>query len=200
MTYLPVDTAIKNYYASREIPGAQLSGLIERAQRALARHEHYRYHDGLSLLLYLRGLDLSSASVESRPAFEQSLAEAKNAVTLAPAQPMVWQRIARIHAWLGDAAEAVIRPLKMSIYAGRVEPTLLIGRLELGYRYLAAMDAEATVLLRDQTLLTWKLQPRELSRAIDEQRINWQGIRTVLAGSNDDVLRQVGVSVGRSVQ
>ncbi len=207
LTYLPVDTALKNYYASREIPTLQLPALIERTRQAITRHDHYRYRDGLSTLYYLRGLDQRSPSRERRPAFEQAITEAQNAVAAAPARPLAWQRIARTHALLGHGPDKVIPPLKMSIYAGRVEPTLLIGRLELGYRYLTALDDKAvrpddemSGLLRDQTLLGWKIQPRELSRAIEQQRIPWQGIQDLLGGRNDRVLQEMEVSLGRAVQ
>jgi len=113
---------------------------------------------------------------------------------------MAWQRIARTHALLGHAPDKIIPPLKMSIYAGRVEPTLLIGRLELGYRHLAALDDEAVSLLRDQTLLGWKLQPRQLTQAIEEHRIGWQGIQNLLGGHNDRVLEEMEVSLGRAIQ
>jgi len=116
----------------------------------------------------------------------------------------------------------------ISIYAGRVEPTLLIGRLELGYRYLAALDNETVrpedeaaragdevvrprdkvagiddemaSLLRDQTLLGWKIQPREITRAIKQQRISWQGVQDLLGGRNDRVLQEMEVSLGRAFQ
>lgn len=199
LSYLPVDTALKNYYASREIPSQQLPGLIERSRQAIARHDHYRYRDGLSILYYLRGLDEHSPTRERRPAFERAIAEAQNVVAAAPARPMVWQRIARTHALLGHGPDKIIAPLKMSIYAGRVEPTLLIGRLELGYRYLAVLDDEAQGLLRDQTLLGWKLQPRQLIRAIEQGRVGWQGMRNLLGGRNDRVLQEMEASLGRAV-
>lgn len=200
LAYLPVDTAIRNYYASREIPSAQLPGLIERTRQAIDRNDHYRYRDGLSTLLYLRGLDERSPTRQRRPAFEQAIAEAQNVVAAAPARPMAWQRIARTHALLGHGPEQIIAPLKMSIYAGRVEPTLLPGRLELGYRYRSALDDEAAGLLRDQTLLGWKLQPRQLTRAIEQQRIGWQGVRELLGGRNDRVLQEMEASLDRAVQ
>lgn len=195
-TYLPVDTAIAKYFANREIPSGQLNGLIERARQAIARHDHYRYHDGLSVLYYLRGLDTRSPTLARRPAFEQALMEAEKVVSAAPARSVAWQRIARTHALLGHDSGQIMAALKMSIYAGRVEPALFIGRLELGYRYLASLDDELLGLLRDQTLLTWKLQPRELTAALREQRIDRQGVETVLGGRNDGVLKDMEASIG----
>lgn len=55
-------------------------------------------------------------------------------------------------------------------------------------------------LLRDQTLLGWKIQPRELTRAIEQQRISWKGVQDLLGGRNDRVLQEMEVSLGRVVQ
>jgi len=200
LIYLPVDTAIANYYASREIPSTQLGALIERAQQANARHAHYRYHDGLSILYFLRGMDQRSPTMARRPAYEKSIEEAEKSVAAAPAQPMTWQRIARTHAVLGEPAGRVIPALKMSIYAGRVEPTLLLGRLELGYHYLAALDPEARALVHDQTLLTWQLKPRELTQALREGRLALADLRQLLGAGDADILAEMEASLVRTVR
>ncbi|MBE9550403.1 MAG: hypothetical protein IMF09_13450, partial [Proteobacteria bacterium] len=57
LTYLPVDTAINNYYKTQQIPNQQIPELIIRAEQAITEHDHYRYHEGLSLLHYLYGVD-----------------------------------------------------------------------------------------------------------------------------------------------
>ena len=40
--YLPVDTAISNYWETREFDRDQLDGLINRAEQSLELHDHYR--------------------------------------------------------------------------------------------------------------------------------------------------------------
>ena len=195
LAYLPVDTAINNYYGSLEIPTRQIPGLVERAEEAIERYDHYRYRDGLGILNYLRGQDMRSPTLERRPSFEKAIAESEISVSVAPAQPLVWYRIAWIHGLLGGAPDEVIPPLTMSIYTGRVEPTLFTGRLELGYRYLGAMDEETTGLLRDQTLLAWKMQPREVTATIIDKRIDWQRIEFLLEGHDDQALAEMEASL-----
>ncbi|MFT5141351.1 MAG: hypothetical protein ACI9CB_003025 [Rhodothermales bacterium] len=195
LTYLPVDTAIKNYYATREIPTLQLPGLITQARKAIEKHDHYRYHDGLSALYYLRGTDDLSPTLERQSALEQAIAEAEISVSISPARPMTWQRIAQTHDLLRHSSDTIIAPLKMSIYAGRVEPTLLLGRLELGYKYLDGLDEETKGLLLDQTLVTWKLKPRELTSAIKNQRILRQGVAQLLSNTNEQQLHEMEASL-----
>lgn len=197
MAFLPVDTAIKNYYTDRVIPADQLDGLIKRANTVIGLNDHYRYHDGLSILYYMRGLDSQHPASLRRSSFEQSISEAEKALALAPARPMTWLRTARTRALLGQATDKVISSWKMSIYTGRVEPTLLIGRLELGFTYRAFLDDEALILLREQTLLAWKLQARALANAIREQRVSWQGVAELLGDSDERIVKEMEASIVR---
>jgi len=104
---------------------------------------------------------------------------------------MTWQRIARTRALLERPAADVIEPLKMSIYSGRVEPVLLLGRLELGYRYLDSLDAEGRGLLLDQTLLAWTAQPREVRKAIASGRLALADIRALLQPREPAILAEM---------
>ncbi len=55
--YLPVDTALKRYFKTGELPVAQLEALRRQAEESIRRYPHYRYHDGLSLVNYLVGAE-----------------------------------------------------------------------------------------------------------------------------------------------
>ncbi len=189
--YLPVDTAISKYFASREIPSAQLPGLMSRARESISMHDHYRYRDGLSLLHYLRGLDNHTPAWERRPELYRSIEAATEVVRRAPAKPRVWLRIARIRAFLGKPEEEVIPALKMSILTGRVEPTLLLARLELGYGYLPSLDEETVSLLRDQTVLAWRVDRRGLLLKINAGLIEFTRVRTLLEAGYGNIILEM---------
>jgi hypothetical protein len=70
--YLPVDIAVDRFYTDRQIPSDRLTVLIRFAGQAINYHDHYRYHDGLSLLHYLRGLDRYTPALERRDAYRQA--------------------------------------------------------------------------------------------------------------------------------
>ncbi|MBT8064427.1 MAG: hypothetical protein HKP16_06660 [Xanthomonadales bacterium] len=143
--------------------------LIGFAETAIAYHDHYRYHDGLSFLYYLRGLDRFTPALERRPAYRESEAQAIETVKRAPAQPEAWLRIATVRSILRDEPESVIEPWKMSIFTGRTHSTLLVPRVEIGLPLSGEMDAEATAMLRDQLLLAWELKPAELLRVLKQR-------------------------------
>ena len=164
--FLPVDHAIADYHETREIPSHRMLTLIGFAGEAIALHDHYRYHDGLSFLHYLRGLDIYTPALERRDAYRAAEAEAIEAVRRAPAQPEAWLRIATVRSILRDEPEAVLEPWRMSIFTGRTHSTLMAPRVGIALPYLEFLDAEGRSMLRDQMLLAWSLKPVELLREL----------------------------------
>jgi hypothetical protein len=164
--FLPVDLAIERYYETREIPSHRMLTLIGFARQSLARHDHYRYHDGLSFLHYLRGLDIHTPALERRDAYRAAEAEAIETVRRAPAQPEAWLRIATVRSILRDEPETVLEPWRMSVFTGRTHSTLMAPRVGIALPYLDYLDAEGRSMLRDQMLLAWSLKPVELLREL----------------------------------
>ncbi len=194
LRYLPVDTALSKYWQTRQPDKPQLPGLIERAQQAIGLYDHYRYWEGLSALQLLSGQDQDMPYWQRRQMLKQSIASALEVVQRAPAQPQAWLRIARTRAFLGAAAEDILPAWKMSVLTGRVEPTLMLARLELGFGYYGLLDEESLALLRDQTVLTWAVQPRGLVQSLQSGRLDIGLLRNLLEG------RQAGMLVDMEAQ
>ena len=189
--YLPVDTAMSNYWKTREFDNAQLKGLIERAEEAIALHDHYRYWDGLSELQILSSQDMSQSFWSRREALEKSITAATEVVKRSPSKPRSWLRMARAKEFLAHPDEEFIPALKMSILTGRVEPTLMLTRLELGLRHLPDMDADMHRLLRDQAVLTWTIQQRAMIKRIKSGNLNLDLLREVLSNNNQAIISEI---------
>jgi hypothetical protein len=186
--YLPVDTAISKYRADLNINVKQLDGLIERARDSIALHDNYRYWEGLSELQMLSSQDMTRPLWRRRQALEQSVSAAEEMVKRAPANPRTWLRIARASAFLAYPEQQITAALKMSILTGRVEPTLMLARLELGLRFLPGLDEETALLLRDQVVLTWALHQRQMLQGIENGSLDFDLLRVVLSGGNQDII------------
>ncbi len=196
LLYLPVDTAISHYWDSRETPSQQLQGLQQRAEKSIAIYPHYRYWDGLSLLYFLQGGDSSKPLNERRQAFERAIDAATVSLGRAPSQPRAWFRIASARAWLKYPPQEVIAALKMAVYTGRVDPSLFMARLTLGLSYLPMMDQEGIGLMRDQALLAWQLQPRQVTAALKNNTLLITRMEYLLAGAHSNVLTEMEASLG----
>ena len=181
--YLPVDIAIDRYYTDRQIPSNRLTVLIRFAGQAISYHDHYRYHDGLSQLHYLRAIDIYTPALERRDAYRQAGFEAIEALKRAPSQPETWLRLATIRSILHDDMEAIIEPWRMSIFTGRTHSTLLVPRVGIGLSQLEFMNGESRSMLRDQLLLAWELKPAELLPVLNLYDSRLEKTRGLLGGT-----------------
>jgi len=181
--FLPVDHAIERYHDSGEIPTRRMLTLIGFADEALSLNDHYRYHDGLSFLYFLRGLDIYTPALERRSAYRKAESEAIETVRRAPAQPEAWLRIATVRSLLRDEPDAVIGPWRMSVFTGRTHSTLLVPRVGVALPYLETIDAETRSMLRDQLLLAWSLKPNELLRELKVRDPRLQQTRDLIGAT-----------------
>lgn len=200
LQYLPVEAAIDRYHLDGQAPLESLDELLERTYRSIGHHPQPRYWNGLAVLSYLQALDDSASLALRREAFERTVQAARQSLLLAPVQPRSWLYLALAQSSLTFRGAAAIEPLKMSIYTGRVEPALLLSRLQLGYARFAQLDQEARGLLRDQTLLSWRLKPREFSRAIMAGDIDFQRIAALLGPTAPGVLQEMEGSLAGHVR
>lgn len=156
--FIPVDRAIQNYYQTHEIPSERLPVLIRFADEANAWLDHYRHYDGISVLHLLRAVDLQTPALERVSEYRLAGAAAVASLERAPAQPATWMRLATIRWTLHDEPEAVLTPWKMSIFTGRTDSSLYGQRVDIGYAHRDYLDDEGLAMLRDQLLLSWRLQ------------------------------------------
>ena len=197
INYLPVDTALNRYYAGESISKDQLPALISRSEASLEIHDHSRFREGLSVLLYLHGLDEERLLHDRLISFKDSRQASIMVLSRAPSKPATWLRLARLHTILQDQANEVIKALEMSIRSGPVEPALLLGRLELGYRFADEMGSESLDLLRGQTRLAWTLREKEFFNALETGTINPEAVRSVMSETDPVLMDDVEAKIAR---
>jgi hypothetical protein len=191
LLYLPVQNAFIGYWNRKPIGPEQLPELKTRTEAAIAHHDHPRFHDGLSLLHYIEAGDEQAPLFQRREAYEQAIAEAEASLRAAPVQPRLWLRKAHAENWLSFTRDRSVDAFKMSVLTSRVEPTLLMSRLLLGYYLVGDLDEEGRALLRDQTLLAWNLRQRDLLQAIRRDELSYPRIKGLLSESHPDVVAEM---------
>ncbi|MDT8320247.1 MAG: hypothetical protein RQ826_06925 [Xanthomonadales bacterium] len=200
LEYLPVEAAIDRYHLDGQVPLDSLENLLDRARRSIEQHPQSRYWNGLAVLSYLQALDDRAPLARRREAFEQTTQAARQSLLLAPVQPRTWLYLALAQSSLSFRGADSIAPLKMSIYTGRVEPALLLSRLQLAYARFAQLDEEARGLLRDQTLLTFRLKPREFIGSVKAGDIDFQRVSSLLGPVAPGVLQEMEGSLAGHVR
>jgi hypothetical protein len=200
LAHLPVDTALSHIWTGDTPSADQLAALSSRAEQASALHDTYAYQDSLSILNYLQAQVPGLDADQRQELLQQSAEAALQSLRQAPMKPAAWLRAALAYKSLGVAPDIVTRFLLMSIYTGRVEPNLLLLRLQTMYDLQRHLDADGRRLLLDQTLLTWRLQPRPLVQSVRSGAIPYHRIAAVLAPANGAVLNEIDGMIRGSVR
>jgi hypothetical protein len=77
----------------------------------------------------------------------------RQSLALSPVNPYAWFRLALVGNIRKDPAKKVIDAVRLSCYAERVQPLLLLKRIKLLYPYQAQLDDEMKAVLYDQIYL-----------------------------------------------
>ncbi len=83
-------------------------------------------------------------------------------LTLSPVDPIAWYQLAYVDNLLNEPIEHIINDLRLSYYAGRVEPEYTMPRLKLIYRYLTSLPEDLKSILNNQISLAWHYNPQDL--------------------------------------
>ena len=83
---------------------------------------------------------------------------------------------------------------------GRVEPALLISRLQLGNSRLGQLDEEARGLLRDQTLLAWQLRQRDVSREMKSGELDFRRASSLLISTDTAILQEMEQAIAPRIR
>lgn len=195
LQFLPVQQARGTLYQSSQ-SSPDFQSLIKRSERTIAIHDDYSYHSALSLLYYLQGTDARASLQVRRVSLEQTLQEAKIAIHGAPLQPDIWLLMAQAGAQAFLPANEMAAFFRMAIWSGRVEPTHLIGRLQIGFALQRHLDEVSLGLLRDQALLAWNLKQHEFISAIRSNKLQRARVEALMRDSHPDVVREMEAVLG----
>jgi hypothetical protein len=105
------------------------------------------------------------------PAQKQTyLKQAKAAITrglsLSPVDPRGWLQLAVVDSLLKSPKQPIINALRLSFYAGRVEPELVISRLRFSYIYYADFTEDMQQLWQKQIPVAWVFKAQQLVKFI----------------------------------
>ena len=191
MTYLPVETALRNHWNIRSIDHTRFPGLIEAAEKSITTHKDSRYWHGLAWMNYLYGVSLGYHTNEAKESFTQAQKAFEARLQSSPSEPADWLRLGWVHVLLGHPAVQVIDAWKMSVYTGRAEHYLLLDRLEQGLRYADDFKDDDRDLLCDQLLLSWKYQKNKMRKKIRDQTFALHTIRGLLFERAPEIVAEI---------
>jgi hypothetical protein len=161
---------------------------IANLNHALAWYQNPEYWQARALL-YLHLLS-SSALQPLDGRRKLFLTEAQTSIIhglkLSPVEPYAWFRLAAVDKILNLPSEKIINALRLSFYAGRVEPELLMSRLAFGFDYYNEFNEEMQLLWRKQLAVAWAFQAAKLVEFVAQHPDSKPLVEEAFANSPDD--------------
>lgn len=133
---------------------------IADLKQALAWYEDPDYWQ-LQAFFYLSFLSATPTQplAKKQALLEQAQASIIQGLKLSPVDPYAWFRLATVDKILKAPTQQIVNALRLSFYAGRVEPELLMPRLSFSYDYYIEFDEEMRGLWQKQLPVAWKFKP-----------------------------------------
>lgn len=101
-------------------------------------------------------------------------------LSISPVEPYAWYRQAILAKSINIPAEQVVNNLRLSIYAARVEPDLLLNRITLFNLYQDALDPETLAMFYEQIRLAANLKFHSLVKLVSSEPSLLPAVRLAL--------------------
>ena len=146
-----------------DLPAAVYEKSIVDLDLALAWNKKADYWQSQAMI-YLALSNKASLSVPEKRQYLLKAAQASiiEGLKLSPIDPYGWFRLAAVDGLLKSPPLQIINALRLSFYAGRVEPELVLPRLAFSYIYYHEFNEEMQALWKKQLPLAWDFQPQQL--------------------------------------
>lgn len=153
---------------SDNLPAEIYRKSIIQLERALIWDNNPEYWQNKALLHLALSGDGSLSKTDQQLALIDALQAIIRGLQESPVDPYAWYRLAIVESKLNMPASAINSLLQMSIFAGRVEPELVMPRLILGMSFYNSAAPELREMWLKQFVLAWQFQPKQFVKFVVE--------------------------------
>jgi hypothetical protein len=186
LTVLPSAPTLSRLQSLEPVDTTDLQRLVRNQRRALVWQASGRTWTDLGLAQLLLAERLGDEDPRSQPRFSAARQALIEGLSVAPANPFAWSRLAYAEAVLSSWSERAASALRMAFITGPYEPRLLWPRLRLAlaaWPYIPPADQE---MVLHQLRQAWTADPEALTALVSKQN-QVDLARTALAGSPSDL-------------
>jgi hypothetical protein len=185
LTVLPSAPTLNRLQSLEPVQERHLEQLVRNQRRALIWQAGGRTWTDLGLAQLLLAERLADADPQSQQRFAAARQALIEGLSVAPANPFGWSRLAYAEAVLSGWSERAISALRMAFITGPYEPRLLWPRLRLALAAWPYVEAPDQEMVLHQVRQAWAADPEALTALVAELD-QAELARTALAGSPGD--------------
>lgn len=186
LTLLPSAPTLERLQGLRPVDTGALERLIRNQRRALVWQSSGRTWTDLGLAQLLIAERLPDDDPRARQRFEAARQALVEGLSVAPANPFAWSRLAYAQAVLDGWTPDAVAALRMAFITGPYEPRLLWPRLRLSLLAWPHMPPDDQELVLQQIRQGWAANP-DAALALVVQAGQVEPARLALAGNAADL-------------
>lgn len=148
---------------SERISKDMLRAAITGDKNALRWQDEPRIWTDLGALQLEQAEAAGFATPEGRALAAQSLGSHRRGISLEPAQPFAWLRMAKAELAINGMTPALNPLLQMSVRSGPREPQLVLDRLELAITVWPMLDKTTRAMMEEQVVIAARFYEKNLA-------------------------------------
>lgn len=169
VTVLPSAPTLNRLQSLKPVKTADLERLVRNQSRALVWQAGGRTWTDLGLAQLLLAERLGHDDPRGRDLFAAARQALTEGLSVAPANPFAWSRLAYAEAVLAGWSEAATSALRMAFITGPYEPRLLWPRLRLALSAWPHVGPADQEMISYQLRQAWSADPEALTALVSEQ-------------------------------
>lgn len=186
LTVLPSASTLSRLQNLEAVETTDLQRLVRNQRRALVWQAAGRTWTDLGLAQLLLAERLGDKDPRSGPRFSAARQALIEGLSVAPANPFAWSRLAYAEAVLSGWSERAVNALRLAFITGPYEPRLLWPRLRLALEAWPHTPPADKEMVLHQLRQGWSADPEALTALVTQQgRVDLA--RAALAGSPSDL-------------
>ena len=178
--FLPAKYALEKINKNTELDEEEIAIALEQTEQSAEIFADPRYSEGMSQLLLLdaqKNESLDSAANDSLALAKKS---AEHALSLAPANALLWYRLAVINSLLNSSPEDVKKALLMSIMTGPNEMGIMLPRLHMSLMLFSLLENDDKEQIINQIITVWSLAPADFLLIVADNTNMMESTKTLL--------------------
>lgn len=186
LTVLPSATTLNRLQSLKPVDTEDLQRLVRNQRRALVWRADGRTWTDLGLAQLLLAERFGDGDPRSQRRFSAARQALIEGLSVAPANPFAWSRLAYAEAILSGWSERAVSALRMAFLTGPYEPRLLWPRLRLALAAWQHIEPSDQEMVLHQLRQAWAADPEALTTLVTQQG-QVDLARSALAGSPSDL-------------
>ncbi len=180
LDFLPAKYALEKINKNEVLEEEDIATALEQTEQSAGIFADPRYSEGMSQLLLLDAQNNESLEATGKESLALAKESAEQALSLAPANALLWYRLAVLNGLLNASPDEIKKALLMSMMTGPNEMGIMLPRLHMSLVLFALFEDDDKEQVINQIITVWTLSPAEFLPIVKNNIALMDAIKSLL--------------------